>query len=179
MASTSKDMPTTSFPLVQFRVSSPYLKNPPPTSDATTTTTSYESNRREFRKSLERIERINMNDLEPFQQSRPDAAELRGFSKRQNRLSREILGVDDPVLSAPDNAPTITTLQPNKQQQQQQQQQQSHLEHNQKNPVLVNSNSELDDDAGSAIMAGSVASTVPDRYGFVGGNQYTHYDTER
>jgi len=166
-------MPTNSFPLVQFRVSSPYLKNPP-TSDATTT--SYESNRREFRKSLERIERINMNDLEPFQQqSRPDAAELRGvFSKRQNRLSREILGVDDPVLSAPDNAPTITTLQPNKQQQQQ-----SHLEHNQKNLVLVNSNSELDDDAGSAIMAGSVTSTVPDRYGFVGGNQYTHYDTER
>jgi hypothetical protein len=179
MASTSEDMLPTRFP---FRVSSPYLKNPPAaatTSDATTATNnssnSYESNRREFRKSLERIERINMNDLEPFKQSKPDAAELRGFSKRQNRLSREILGVDDPILSAPDNAPPsiTTTLHPNKQQSQEQ---------NQKNlAVHGNSNSEFDEDASSVgDMAGSVTSTVPDKYGFVGGNQYTHYgDSER
>ena len=168
MASTKdNNIKPSSFPsqqLVQLRVSSPYLKNPPPNDDVatttTTTTTNNESNRREFRKSLERIERINMNDLEPFKQSRPDTAELVGFSKRQHRLSREILGVDDPVLSAPDNAPNSNSQLFQLQQKSQEK------------------SKESDEDASSIVMAGSIASTVPDRYGFVGGNQYTH-DTDK
>ena len=92
-----------------------------------------------FRRSLERLERINMNDLEPIR----TASER----KQSNRLSREILGVDDPILSAPDNAKSADD------------------EDSRRNND--------DGDAGSVIGAASVASTVPDRYGFMGGNQYT------
>lgn len=114
-------------------VASPFLRHPeqPPSSSAA-------SSSREFRQSLERLERINMNDLEPIR----TASE----NKRQNRLSREILGVDDPILSAPDNARAAGNEEPGKIQ---------------------------EEDAGSVIGAASIASTVPDRYGFIGGSQYT------
>lgn len=124
--------------------------------------------RRNFRKSLERLERINMNDLEPFSSeskrnsSRQEEAtsEERKQSKKQNRLSREILGVDDAVLSAPDNA-------------QLQSQDQQTLKKNQSTNIDSHNQSEVDDDANSVVFGGSVASTVPDRYGFFGGSQFS------
>jgi hypothetical protein len=36
---------------------------------------------------------------------------------------------------------------------------------------------DVDDDASSVVFGGSIASTVPDRYGFFGGSQFSH-DTE-
>lgn len=102
---------------------------------------------RQFRQSLDMMERINFNDLEPFRTA-ADQTEAK-FGRRQNRLSREILGVDDPMLSAPDNARSTSE------------------------DTARRTDVAEDEDTSSVAFGGSIASTVPDRYGFVGGSQYT------
>ncbi len=105
-----------------------------------------------------------MNDLEPFsseslQSSVQERIEDRKYAKRQNRLSREILGVDDAVLSAPDNARL--------------QSQENQALKNQSSTNNSLNQTDVEDDASSVVFGGSVASTVPDRYGFFGGSQFS------
>lgn len=160
-------MATRHEPLSLQVITSPFLRNVETAHDGSATTVE----RRTFRKSLERLERINMIDLEPFSSEsvyRQPSCEQgpsgdRKLAKRQNRLSREILGVDDAVLSAPDIA-------------QFQSQERQLLTKNQSMNGSLNQ-TDIDDDVSSVIYGGSIASTVPDRYGFFGGSQFSH-DTE-
>lgn len=142
-------------------VTSPFLRNPEIIEQSRE---DVPAERRIFRKSLERLERINMNDLEPFSSegSNHNSSEDRTALKRQNRLSREILGVDDEVLSAPDNARVQQSL---------------HQKESQTETNDSSNRPEIEDDVSSVVFGGSVASTVPDRYGFFGGSQFSN-DTE-
>lgn len=141
-------------------ITSPFLRNVEAANDGSASSVE----RRMFRKSLERLERINMIDLEPFSS---EAFQTTGQgpsfdkkqAKQQNRLSREILGVDDAVLSAPDIA--------------QLQSQENRLLKNQSMNGSLNQ-TDVDDDVSSVVFGGSIASTVPDRYGFFGGSQFSH-----
>jgi len=108
------------------------------------------SDKRESRKSLERIEPINIVDLEKINSS----------SKVNKRHSREILGVDDPIVSAPDNAPTFAT-------------DHSKSSSNLQKKSISEGEGESNWDTNSVAYGGSIASTVPDKYGFMGGTQYT------
>ncbi|KAK4015015.1 TBC1 domain family member 10A [Daphnia magna] len=145
-------------------ITSPFLRNVEAANDGSASGVE----RRMFRKSLERLERINMIDLEPFssesyQTSDQGPSGDKKQSKLQNRLSREILGVDDAVLSAPDIA--------------QLQSQESRLLSNQLSMNGSLNQTDVDDDASSVVFGGSIASTVPDKYGFFGGSQFSH-DTD-
>jgi len=77
----------------------------------------------------------------------------------KHRFSREILGVDEEFVTAYDNA--VANIP--------------------KKSISKNTESEgdgeYDIDADSTIYGGSIASTVPDRYGFMGGVQYS-FDKE-
>ena len=155
-------MATRHEPLSLQVITSPFLRNVETAKQLDNGVSPVE--RRTFRKSLERLERINMIDLEPFsseskQSSSPERVEERKHAKRQNRLSREILGVDDAVLSAPDNARL--------------QSQEKQALKNQSSTNESLNETEVDDDANSVVFGGSVASTVPDRYGFFGGSQFS------
>lgn len=149
-------------------ITSPFLRNPERPRENSEYAAS--SDRREHRQSLERLERINMNDLQPIHsKSEPlrdgmlesDSSRL---AKRQNRLSREILGMDDEVLAAPDRA----LPQP------------QGLSSEMRNNSVGDSTNHLsfDEDTSSVAFGGSIASTVPDRYGFLGGAQYS-LDSEK
>ena len=137
-------------------ITSPFLRNPENTRASLDGAPSERQ-----RCSLERLERINMNDLQPIKMRSdlPGGGKSETLQpKRQNRLSREILGVDDEVLAAPDSAPA----------------------HSQGQTSILRNNSvgdstyhlSCDDDTNSVAFGGSIASTVPDRYGFLGGAQY-------
>ena len=119
------------------QVTSPFLRSQQPNLPV---------ERREIHRSMEMIERLNFNDLEPFKTSNGEQ------NRRQNRLSREILGVDDAILSAPDNARTG----------------------NNEGASGGRAETAEEEDTSSLAFGGSVASTVPDRYGFIGGNQYSN-----
>lgn len=143
-------------------ITSPFLRNPDKTKDKNDATF---SDRREHRQSLEKLERINMNDLQPIRSrsdlvgtDNGDSSDAKA-AKRRNRLSREILGMDDEVLAAPDNALSKS------------QDSSSDVRNN----SVDNSTNHLsvDDDTNSVAFGGSIASTVPDRYGFFGGAQYS------
>lgn len=146
-------------------ITSPFLRNVEVAKQFDDGATTVE--KRIFRKSLERLERINMNDLEPFSSearrnscTQEPASEERILTKRQNRLSREILGVEDAVLSAPDNARL-----------QSQEHQLLKIQSSTNNSL---NQTDADDDTNSVAFGGSVASTVPDRYGFFGGSQFSN-----
>lgn len=151
-------------PLSLSTITSPFLRNVDSVKQFDDGVTA-SVERPNFRRSLERIERINMNDLEPFTAASPQSSlkEDSGISKnakRNNRLSREILGVDDAVLSAPDSALL-------------QSQETQHLKNQSTTSNSLNQ-TDVDDDANSVAYGGSIASTVPDRYGFFGGSQFCH-----
>lgn len=112
------------------------------------------SDRIELGKNLQTTRPDNLISLESSlnqESSEPDF--------RKYRLSREILGVNLDVLIAPDNAEAVD---PKK----------STSKHTESE-----GDGEYEGDTDSIVYGGSIASTVPDRYGFIGGTQYS-FDRE-
>lgn len=133
-----------------LQVTSPFLKN----SEMRDSKDVNRSDRIELGKNLQTTRPDNLISLESSlnqESSEPDF--------RKYRLSREILGVNLDVLIAPDNAEAVD---PKK----------STSKHTESE-----GDGEYEGDTDSIVYGGSIASTVPDRYGFIGGTQYS-FDRE-
>lgn len=143
---------------IMHPVTSPFLKHPEMEKQ---NVKALRSEQRERRKSFERIELLNLEGVNPVSYRRSglsNDAKLQG-----KRFSRDIAGVHDRVVTAADSASPSNIWQ----------KQSDQNNFSLSNSSLKREGSE-DDDGSSVIFGGSVASTIPDRYGFTGGVQYTH-----
>jgi hypothetical protein len=142
-------------------VTSPFLKNPDPDMKNPAARTEPRNRRR----SLEKVEPLKMMDGVSGSYLRRPQTDGVG-TKRQNRLSREVLGMDEAIVTAPDHAIHIKASD-------------SNLTTNSSAsaPSSQTQKNEVEEDANS-VICGSVTSTIPDRYGFMGGVQYTQ-DNEK
>ena len=144
------DVQVDNSPMTIASVSSPFLKHPNSNSKEHAAS---EANYR--RRSLERAELLNIPEGGPSNVLRNPV----NTTSRQNRFSREILGLNDAVVTAPDSAPQPKLSESRS----------SDGDHSQ----ALQRAEDSDEDANSVIFGGSVASTIPDRYGFTGGVQYS------